>query len=312
MNHTQQYMGHPLSTTMRIFNTLAAPFRARAQPGKFDISVIVPVFNKGRFLGSCLDSILAQKNVSLEIVCVDDCSSDTSPEILEKYSRNYSNIRVAKNRRNSGAACARNSGISLASGNFIQFTDADDILPADSLAHLFEAACRTGCDVVKGALQELQNADTSDPTQIYSSLRPTGEEKVGKLLKMPELWIPWFHVTYLISRELVLRKHIIYPKLSVGEDPVFTTLVLTQATTICSIPCVTYRYRKVQRAQHSALAMKDYLRHAEMVRTIYGRTYSECWTAYRAFITPRIFEYIEEANATLHQKNCMRRRLARL
>jgi glycosyltransferase involved in cell wall biosynthesis len=296
---------------MWIFNVLTAPFRVRAQASKFDISVIVPVFNKGPYLARCLDSILTQ-NVSLEIVCVDDCSSDSSSDILDKYSRHHNNIRVIKNRRNRGAASARNAGISLACGRFLQFTDADDLLPSESLKCLHEAAGRTGSDVVKGVFWRLQNADTPDPTQIDTSTQTSGQEKVGTLLQMPELWTPWYHTTYLISRDLILKERIVYPSLIAGEDPVFITLVLTHAAKICSIPRVTYCYRPVPRHRPSTLAVKDYLRHAEMVRAIYGRTYQKCWAAYREFIKPNIFEYIEVANATVSQKNQMRRRLAKL
>jgi glycosyltransferase involved in cell wall biosynthesis len=295
---------------MRIFNSLTAPFRARAQKSDVDISVIVPVFNKAQYLEECLDSILAQENVSLEIVCIDDGSSDAAPEILKRYARSHSKIRVAKNHRNRGAAITRNLGISLARGKFIQFTDSDDLLPTDSLAYLHEAACRTGSNVVKGELGRLKSSNIAD--QIYSSLRTSGEEKVGALLQMSELWIPWFHTTYLISRELVLRRGIVYPRLSAGEDPVFIALVLTRAKIICSIPRVTYYYRPVQRSRPKARAVTDYLRHAEMVREIYGRTYSECWAAYRAFITQNISEYIAEADLTVRQINRMRRRLAKL
>jgi glycosyltransferase involved in cell wall biosynthesis len=297
---------------MWIFNALTALLRAsRAQESTFEISVIVPVFNKGRYLERCLDSILAQ-NVSLEIVCIDDCSTDSSPDILKKYSRQHNNIRVVRNHRNQGAAWARNTGISIARGKFLQFTDADDLLPPGSLECLHEAARRNGSDVVRGVFWRLEKADISDLAEIKCSLQTSGQEKVGTLLQIPELWIPWYHTTYLISRDLILRKSIVYPKLVAGEDPVFITLVLTQAAKICSIPRVTYCYRPVPRPRPGALAANDYVRHAEMVKDIYGQVYPKCWAAYRAFIKQNISEYIELANASVWQKNRMRTRLAKL
>ena len=94
------------------------------------ISVVVPTFNYARYLSQALDSALNQTGVSLEVVVVDDGSTDGTPEILEGYG---SEIRLLR-QNNHGLSAARNAGLSLAEGEFVVFLDADDLLPAGALA----------------------------------------------------------------------------------------------------------------------------------------------------------------------------------
>lgn len=92
-----------------------------------EVSVVVPVYNAGKYLSQTLDSIIAQNHPSIEIVIVDDCSSDNSFEIVTKYMSAVSYINYYRLEKNSGVAIARNTGIENAKGRFIAFLDSDDI-----------------------------------------------------------------------------------------------------------------------------------------------------------------------------------------
>lgn len=89
------------------------------------ISVIIPVFNAEKYLHKCLDSILLQTYKNLEIICVNDGSTDSSEQILDEYAQKDSRI-IVLNQQNSGQSIARNKGLEIATGEFVSFIDSDD------------------------------------------------------------------------------------------------------------------------------------------------------------------------------------------
>ena len=100
-----------------------------------DISVIIPVYNAEKFLDECLMSVFSQKHVEIEVIAIDDGSSDTSWTILQRYEKNYEKIIVHRQEVNKGQAAARNLGLVLATGEFVFFLDSDDYLGNDSGLH---------------------------------------------------------------------------------------------------------------------------------------------------------------------------------
>ena len=98
---------------------------------KEKISIVVPVYNVESYLKQCIDSIVNQSFGNLEIICVNDGSTDSSCSILEAYKAKDSRIRLV-NQENRGVSSARNEGIKLATGNYIAFVDPDDYLEKDA------------------------------------------------------------------------------------------------------------------------------------------------------------------------------------
>lgn len=94
---------------------------------EFDISIIIPIYNSENFLEKCIDSVLNQKNINVEIILVNDGSDDNSGNIIEKYAGTYDNI-VSLHQSNSGVSKARNNGINVARGEYIGFLDSDDYM----------------------------------------------------------------------------------------------------------------------------------------------------------------------------------------
>ena len=94
------------------------------------ISIIIPVYNVEKLLGECLDSVLAQTYADLEIILVDDGSTDASPAICDEYARRDGRIRVI-HQENRGQSAARNAGLEIARGEFIGFVDSDDYIMPD-------------------------------------------------------------------------------------------------------------------------------------------------------------------------------------
>lgn len=112
------------------------------------ISVIVAVYNAEKYLRKCMDSLTAQTLKDIQIVCVDDASTDSSPQMLEAYAQRDRRIRIIRLGKNHGQAYARNQGIKIADGELITAVDADDWLAPDALeqaAKVFEAHPDTDC-----------------------------------------------------------------------------------------------------------------------------------------------------------------------
>ena len=96
------------------------------------VSVIIPVYNAEKYLAECLDSIVCQTLSDIEIICVNDGSSDNSLSLLEAYSRKDNRFKII-NQENSGPGVARNTGINVASGEYIFFVDSDDTIFPETL-----------------------------------------------------------------------------------------------------------------------------------------------------------------------------------
>ena len=92
------------------------------------VSVIVPVYNVEKYLHRCLDSIINQTLKEIEIICVNDCSTDSSLNILEDYKDKEDRIIIINHQKNLRLAAARNSGMKVAKGEYISFIDSDDYI----------------------------------------------------------------------------------------------------------------------------------------------------------------------------------------
>lgn len=103
------------------------------------ISIIIPVYNVERYLRECIDSIIAQTYKNLEIILVDDGSSDKSGEICDEYSKKDSRIKVIY-KKNGGLSDARNVALDIAKGDYIGFIDSDDYIEKDMFQILYNLA----------------------------------------------------------------------------------------------------------------------------------------------------------------------------
>ncbi len=110
-------------------------------------SVIIPVYNVEKYLSKCLDSVTSQIFADIEIICVNDGSTDGSLSVLEKYAQKDNRIRVI-NKENQGVSAARNDGIEASSGEFIMFLDADDMYLPQTCEYVYEKIKQDNPDIV--------------------------------------------------------------------------------------------------------------------------------------------------------------------
>ena len=103
------------------------------------VSVLVAVYNAEKYLSKCLDSLISQTYKNIEIICIDDCSKDSSAKILNKYASSDNRIKILTLAKNSGQANARNEGLKIASGEYITMLDSDDWFADDSIEKAVEA-----------------------------------------------------------------------------------------------------------------------------------------------------------------------------
>ena len=128
------------------------------------VSVIVPVYNTGKYVGQCLDSILSQTMQNIEVICVNDGSTDDSLCIISQYARRDSRVKVIS-QANQGQSVARNAGLRVACGEYIYFCDSDDYISQDMIEYLYNTAKNKDLDMV------LFNADSFlDPDSVNDAL----------------------------------------------------------------------------------------------------------------------------------------------
>ncbi|WP_157146718.1 glycosyltransferase family 2 protein [Brachyspira pilosicoli] len=111
------------------------------------VSVIVPVYNVENYLRECLDSIINQTLKDIEILCIDDCGTDNSINILKEYAKKDDRIKIISHKENKGLGPARNTGIKESKGEYISFIDSDDYISKDYLENLYNTAKKYDSDI---------------------------------------------------------------------------------------------------------------------------------------------------------------------
>lgn len=188
------------------------------------VSVVVPVYNVEKYLDKCIQSLLAQTYTSLEIILVDDGSTDQSGEICDEWSSEFNNIKVI-HQKNSGVSKSRNVGIQNAKGDYIGFIDADDYIACDMYENLVRAMTDGTSVAVCGYSRILEN---SEETYI-SNCEPviSADEAIHRCLA-DDGWGLYIW-NKLFSREAIFNEAypILFPEdLTIGEDAVWLINVL--------------------------------------------------------------------------------------
>lgn len=196
------------------------------------VSVVIPVYNAEPYLQRCLDSVLGQTLRDIEIICVNDASTDDSAKILNAYAARDPRIKVVELEQNVGESRARNMGIHMASGEYVGSVDNDDMVDSFFFEQLYALASTTKADIVKGDCIEI-NTQTGNSTHRYIN----ADVQKNKMCFCYQWW------TAIYRREFLLKHDIRFPEeLCLGGDIVFLVKALINTNTVGTLDEIYYYY----------------------------------------------------------------------
>ena len=210
------------------------------------VSVIIPVYNAGEYLYQCLDSVLGQTLKEIEILCVDDGSTDGSGDILEKYAQNDDRVKVY-HQQNKYAGCARNLGLQNAAGKYLVFWDSDDFFDLQALEKLYNKCEEDQADICVCSANRLgDNFGQIYKSSIYvvdkmlPGTCPFSKKEIGGFIFNFTTSVPW---NKMFLREFIKKHSLEYQPLRQANDVYFSTMALYYAERITVVPepLITYR-----------------------------------------------------------------------
>jgi len=211
------------------------------------ISVIIPVYNTEKHLRKCLDSVIEQSYDNLEIIVVDDCSTDSSPQILEEYVAKDSRIKVLRHDVNSGLFQARLTGMEAASGDYFGFLDSDDYISLDYYRALIYRAVETESDITVG---KIVHEDSSGYRYVHNAYDGfdfgiiEGDSIFSEYFRQEGTCYLWHTIWSKLYSKKIIKKaiahyHNIKKHLIMTEDVVFSTVLFYYAE---KLSCSHYAY----------------------------------------------------------------------
>lgn len=204
------------------------------------VSVIVPCYNSANFIIKTLDSILNQTMREIEIICINDKSTDSTLKELKEIQKKDKRVKVIDNKNNLGPGGSRNAGIRKAKGKYVMFVDSDDWLEKDACEKLYKL-----CEAEKSDISYIfprihyENKIVLDRRSFWKIEIKDREEIFKKNLKRKIGWAPW---TKIIKREILTKNKIYFPDIYISEDIVFSTKVLHYSNKISSSKEHLYNY----------------------------------------------------------------------
>ncbi len=219
-------------------------------PDAYKVSVVIPVYNSEEFIAETLQSIFSQNLQPIEVITVDDGSTDKSEEILKDFATRYPNMAYIK-QKNSGPGVARNTGIELAKGTTICFVDSDDLLPEAALETLYTTLIHHGADMVTGASISFNSKRTwYIQGHVNHGVYNPGSKT---LITHPELLYSIGPCNKLFKSELI--QEIRFPSgIKVTEDQPFVIEAYLKSNKIFSTDKVIYNYRRRESEQTTSLS----------------------------------------------------------
>lgn len=231
------------------------------------ISVIMPVYNAGRFLRTAMNSVLAQTFSHFELFLVDDGSTDGSAALCDGFSQRDNRIRVIHT-ENRGVSAARNTGLRHARGEYIAFLDHDDCYAPDFLERMLALAKQSGAQMVKCGraniwMDEAENfryaqINCTDRAQILSNSEFAHKYWIFRQNHEPLLTAVW---NGLYLRRFIVQHQILFPEgLRHGfEDMNFNNQMLLAGTSVAFLPSVLYMHYIRDKQSISAAFYPDWL-----------------------------------------------------
>lgn len=213
------------------------------------VSIIVPVYNVEKYLRKCLDSLVNQTLKDIEIICINDGSTDDSLKVLQEYASEHLNVIVI-DQENQGVSIARNNGINKAQGDYIGFVDPDDWVEPDMFKILYEKAVKTGVDIVECDYRMVfENSTKIKNRTLFGSLHTWKKFPIacGKIFDWKYVKTQVFNGlrcmvwNRLYKRSLIFDNNLTFPD-GKCEDYPFSLDAVLSAKSIVYCPKTLYNY----------------------------------------------------------------------
>lgn len=191
------------------------------------LSVVIPVYNAEKYIRQCLDSILTKQKIALEVICVDDCSTDGTPAVLKEYQDKYENVTVIRNETNLYAGTCRNKGLMAAKGQYVHFLDSDDYVVDNVYEKLYTLAKENDLDWVKTTSEGFDDETGETIENPRYSMEKMYEGFFGTLLDFqhfPKKFMDYMAVVPwngIYKRHFLLEKNIRFNSLFCVNDRSF-------------------------------------------------------------------------------------------
>ncbi len=219
------------------------------------LSIVIPIYNVAPYLAQCLDSVLVGNGFTGEVICVNDGSTDSSPDILKEYAQRYANIRII-NQSNAGLSAARNAGLDAASGDYIFFLDSDDFIFDGKLTEVL--AKIDGEDVVYfNATRYFDASNTFEKVVALSEHYCLSGIAYFEAVESQKRNLPFVCVCGGLYKRTFLLQNNLYNEPGIfHEDSYFTPQVLLRATSVSSVDVCLYAYRIRQGSITQSVSVK--------------------------------------------------------
>ncbi len=190
------------------------------------ISVVVPIYNVEKYLNRCIDSILSQEYENIEIILVNDGSTDNSGKICDDYIKKDSRIKVI-HKENGGLSDARNFGMEKAMGEYIAFIDSDDYIRKDYISTLYNMCITNKAEIAQCSFERITDSQTTNEIKVEKTIENmTGIEAIKNIFKEK-------YVEYTVAWNKLYKKslfeNIKYPKGKLHEDEATTYKLFYEA-----------------------------------------------------------------------------------
>lgn len=212
------------------------------------ISIIIPVYNKEEHLNECIKSVVYQDYKELEIIIINDGSTDNSPIVIKKWIEIDSRIKYI-NQKNKGVSLARNKGLSIAKGDYIFFLDADDYLKQNAIQKLTWHAKQTNADIVIGNLYENQDDRIIKKSGFESVLLDDEKDLVNTETRLKMFLLNHRHMAMagnkLYKLDFIIENRIKFQQGILAEDRLFNLICYVNNPIIQLVNEYTYIYNKL-------------------------------------------------------------------
>lgn len=206
------------------------------------ISVIIPVYNVEKYLIQCLDSVINQTYKNLEIICIDDCSTDNSYSILQEYAKTDERIKIFQNEKNLKVGETRNKGLKIATGDYVHFLDSDDFLNINAYQTIVNTISNVGwVEIIHFQNKFIDRNEEFIPNNYMANV----SNKIINVYNTPDLVLEWNIAPWgkLIRRDFLINNQIFFNDYPYTEDVEPSIKALVTATSIYFINEVLYSYR---------------------------------------------------------------------